>query len=201
MNTRTKLALLILASSLGFSAAAQAQVEYSLSPEPGPSSETAEQGWFAGHRGFAAKLSAGPAYRRLFFSDIFAVATEFAFGAQTEFGGIYGTLGGISGSTLRGLWVGQSFVGASWEAPVIEGLHVGGGPRLSYLAIQRATTGNMMDDLGIGLWAFSTYDVFAADNGAVYVGLRFGGDYNVGGDDWPPPLLWGATLTGGVRLF
>jgi hypothetical protein len=185
---------------------AEAQVQYSLAPGQGtaaqsPAEGTDESGWFAGRRGFAAKLSIGPTYRRLFFSNILAADAEYSLGAQTSVGGIYGTLGGMYGSTLEGLWVGQSFVGATWEAPVMDKLHVGGGPRFSYLAIKRATTGNMMDDFGIGLWAFGSYDVFADEEGAVFVSLRAGGDYNVGGDDWPPPLLFGATLSLGVRLY
>ncbi|MBW2534602.1 MAG: hypothetical protein JRI55_24125 [Deltaproteobacteria bacterium] len=196
------LGALVLVGLAALSAPAQAQPQYTVTG--GVEESTAAErdgGWFADRRGFAAKLRVGPAYRQLFFSSILAVDADVSLGAQTGLGGFYGTLGALYGSTIEGLWTLQIPVGATWEAPVMEGLHVGGGPNASFLAIKRATTGNLMTDMGVGLHAFGSYDVFADDDAAIFVELDLAGDYHLAGDAWPPALLYGATLGLGVRLY
>jgi hypothetical protein len=203
MTSRTVLTCTLVALGLGaVSSSALAQPQYTVAggAEPFVADES-EQGWYAGERGFAAKLRVGPAYRHLFFSPIVLVDADFGLGAQTSYGGIFGTFGAMFGSTIEGLFTMQIPVGATWEAPVTEGLHVGGGPSVSFLGIKRATTGNLMTDFGVGLHGFGTYDVYADDQAALYLELDVAGDYYLSGDAVPAVLLYGATLGVGVRLF
>jgi len=203
MSTRTLLAGTLVAAGLGgVSSSALAQPQYTVvGGTEEPSAAEPEQGWYAGERGFAAKLRVGPAYRQLFFSPIVLVDADIGLGAQSRYGGIFGTFGAMYGSTIEGLWTMQIPVGVTWEAPVIEGLHIGGGPNASFLAIKRATTGNLMTDMGVGLHAFGTYDVVADAQAALYLELDLAGDYHLAGEPWPAVFMYGATLGVGVRLF
>ena len=99
----------------------------------------------------------------------------------------------VIGETELGLFTTQWLGGFAWEVPY--------GPwrfgithQASHLVFKRATTGNDYGSFGVGNKLHVSYDLAQSDGAALYVGLR-------GGIDYYGPVLGGATLGLGVRLF
>jgi hypothetical protein len=151
------------------------------------------------HRGFALKLSAGGALRKLYSVPVGAVDLTVAPGAQTSSGGWFGVLGVLVGQTESGNTAAQLRLGASWELP-LGPVHLGLSPRVSLLSVTRATTGNLMLAGAFGGAAFVTWDVIEQPSYVVYVGLEGAAD-DFEGNGTTPSVFWGGTIALGVRVF
>jgi hypothetical protein len=180
----------LLAAALLDAPLAHAQEESEASEESGA--------WFAGERGFSAKLVAGPALHRLHDFWVISGDLELGLGAQTRSGGWYGTLGGRIGSSDGGLQFRQVAVGPSWEAPLDPNWHVGIGLDLSLAWFNRVSADGSIISLGLGGRAFTTYDFVHDEDAAVFIGLELGADAYLGDGTAP---LYGGGLRLGARLF
>lgn len=154
--------------------------------------------WFAGERGFAAKLSVGPAVHRLHEIWVISGDAEVAIGAQTPSGGWYGTVGARFGSTDGGLGSQQLGAGLSWEAPVVPHWHLGVGLDLTGVWFDRVSSDGTISDFGAGGRVFTTYDVLHRAPVAIFVGAELGIDAYV--DNGVTPL-YGGGLRLGARIF
>jgi hypothetical protein len=169
---------------------------YAAQPPP-PPPPIQERGWFANRRGVAFKVGAGFAYRRVFDISVIGADIEIGLGGQTRSGGWFGNAGLLVGQTEGGLVTKKIAVGASWEAP-LDDLHLGVGLGLSHLSFDRVTTDNSIVAFGVGGNLFATYDLYAADDTAVFAGIKLAVDYYSGGDNG---ALYGGTAGLGMRFF
>lgn len=150
-------------------------------------------------RGFSSKLSAGFAYRNLYGIPILAADLQLALGAATRRGSFYGTLGAMLGDTQYGLPVRQIVIGGAYEGAVSKRIRLGVEPRVTYIAITRATSGHAMSDLGLGVHVAGSVDLFHVGWFVMHLGARAGLDVFPGGDSPTTPLLLGATAFAGFR--
>jgi hypothetical protein len=148
--------------------------------------------------GFTAKLWAGPAYRRVFDVNIYAVDMSVAVGGQHGRSGFYGGVSGLVGKTDHGLATYQIRPGFTWEGR-LDRVHLGLGLDVSYLAVQRATTGSYMDAFGVGALAFGTVDLVSGDGHALFLGAKMSAEWLSGQGNAETPFMWGPSAMLGWR--
>lgn len=174
-----------------------------------PSRARAQAGWeappqarFEPPRGLSAKLSAGPAYRRVFEVPIAAVDVAADLGWQSAKGAVYGGAEFLFGRTEFGLATQQLRTSLTLEARA-DRVRFGIALDVTYFAVKRVTSGGEMDQVGLGGSLLWSVDLARTEAGrALYLGAALGGDWLnvVGGSDKSPfPFVWGPTLRLGAR--
>jgi hypothetical protein len=148
--------------------------------------------------GVTAKLWAGPAFRRIFDVNIYAIDMGAGVGRQRGNSGFYGTISGLIGKTDHGLATYQIRPGFTWEGR-LDRVHLGLGVDFSYIAVRRATTGSYMDAFGVGALALGTVDLVQGDGHALYLGAKMSAEVLTGQGNAPTPFMWGPSAMLGWR--
>jgi hypothetical protein len=140
-------------------------------PQP-PRSQTA----------FSMKLWAGPGYQRLYDLDIWGADFGVSLGGRRGISTWSGEMQGFIGRTAHGLPVYEYWMGPTWEA-TLDRVHLGLGLHFGWTGIGRVTTGDLIEGLGFGIFAFASVDLYRSDDGhALYLSGRMTGNWVDGGD-------------------
>lgn len=147
---------------------------------------------------FTMKLWAGAAYRRVFDVSFLGADLGVFLGGERRGSVWSGGIGGFLGRTQHGLPTYQFRPGASWET-ILDRVRLGLGLDLSWVSVQRATSGDMMNAFGVGGQLFGTVDVVQSGRSALYLGARLSAEWLTTSGGGDGPLLWGPTVMAGWR--
>ncbi len=155
--------------------------------EPPPTAEEPEG---------VAKVGAGLSYRALYEVPYWGLDLDLYFGRGFEHSGHYFDVLGFYGTSRGGIATGSVRAGYTAEGTV-KRVRIGGGPQTALLFLRRATTGNVITLLGVGLRAHATFDVTDPTPGAkvLFVSLNGGGELYVNGS-----LMFDVGLGFGLRI-
>ncbi len=117
-------------------------------------------------RFFSSKMALGPSLRGVFTQPLYGVEVEVALGARWQRSGrfIYGTIGYLRAETHAGLNVHRPVLGAmfEWEH---DRVHLGIGPQLSMILVERVSSRGLMVSFGVGVDAVVSVDLYRGDEG------------------------------------
>jgi hypothetical protein len=148
---------------------------------------------------FSAKLWAGPGYQHFLDLGMYNGTVGASVGAQKGISSGYAEFQAVLGRTDHGLSTYQGWIGGSWEG-TIDRFRLGLGMHFGFLGIKRATTGDLMAAMGVGPFAFATFDLLQyEERRALYVGARFEANWIDAAGGPSLPWLFGPSATLGWR--